>query len=127
MGQKRQVLVDTDILIKVFRGNSEHKAALESEKENLCISSITYLELLHGLKTRRRIIDLHKQMNAYRLLHVSETISMKAIDILNKYTASNSIRPADGLIAATALVHQLLLYTDNKQDFDFIKEIRFFS
>jgi predicted nucleic acid-binding protein len=86
MGQKPQILVDTDILIKVYRGHSLHKASLDKQTGNLAISAITYFELFFGVKTRRRIIDLSKQMRAYHLIHLSEAISVKTLEILNKYT-----------------------------------------
>ncbi len=127
MGQKPQILVDTDILIKVFRGNIFHKTSLDKEENNLAISSVTHLELLFGLKTKSRIIDLKKQMRAYQLIHVSEAISVKALDIVFKYTSTTSIKTADALIAATALVNNLKLYTDNKKDFDFIRGIVFYE
>ena len=127
MGQKPQILIDTDILIKVFRGNGFHKAILDKEVKNLAISSVTYIELLSGLKTRSRIIELNKQMRAYQLIHISETISIKSLEIVVKYTSSNSIRIADSLIAATAIVNNLRLFTDNKKDYDFIKGLRFYQ
>jgi predicted nucleic acid-binding protein len=34
---------------------------------------------------------------------------------------------SDAFIAATAIHNNLLLYTDNKKDFDFIKEIKFYT
>lgn len=126
-GQKPQILVDTDILIKVYRGHVFHKARLDKEEENLAISSVTYLELLFGLKTRNRVIDLNKQMRAYQLIHISEAISIKSLEIVNKYVASNSIKAADALIDATAMVNNLQLFTDNKHDFGFIKGIRFYQ
>lgn len=127
MGQKPQILIDTDILIKVFRGNGFHKSILDKEVKNLAISSVTYIELLSGLKTRSRIIELNKQMRAYQLIHISETISIKSLEIVVKYTSSNSIRIADSLIAATAIVNNLRLFTDNKKDYDFIKGLRFYQ
>jgi tRNA(fMet)-specific endonuclease VapC len=127
MGQKPQILVDTDILIKVYRGHAFHKAILDKEENNLAISSVTYLELLFGLKTRKRVIDLNRQMRAYELIHVSENISIKALEIVNKYAVSNSIKVADALIAATAITNNLRLFTDNKNDFDFIKGISFYN
>lgn len=127
MGQKPQILVDTDILIKVYRGHSSHKSELDKIQGNIAVSSITYLELLFGLKTRRRITDLHKQMRSYHLVHLSELISVKAMDILNKYGTSNAIKPADSLIAATSLVTNMALFTNNKQDFDFIEGISFYK
>lgn len=127
MGQKPQILIDTYILIKVFRGNGFHKSILDKEVKNLAISSVTYIELLSGLKTRSRIIELNKQMRAYQLIHISETISIKSLEIVVKYTSSNSIRIADSLIAATAIVNNLRLFTDNKKDYDFIKGLRFYQ
>jgi predicted nucleic acid-binding protein len=127
MGQKPQILVDTDILIKVYRGHAFYKAVLDKEENNLAISSVTYLELLFGLKTRGRIVDLNKQMRAYQLIHISETISIKALQIVNKYAVSNSIKVSDALIGATALVNNFQLFTDNKQDFGFIKGLSFYN
>ncbi len=124
MGQKPQVLVDTDILIKVFRGDASHKAKLDQEEDHLAISSVTYLELLFGLRTKIRVIDLRKQMRVYTLIHISEIISVKALEIVYKYTTSTSVKTADALIAATAMANGLKLYTDSKQDFDFIKGLR---
>ena len=89
MGQKPQILVDTDILIKVFRGNTSHKRTLDKEEDNLAISSVTFLELLFGLKTKRRIFDLEKQVRAYQLIHISEAISLKAIEIVSEYNPSS--------------------------------------
>ncbi len=127
MGQKPQILVDTDILIKVFRGNTSHKKTLDKEENNLAISSVTFLELLFGLKSKRRVIDLKKQIRAYQLIHISEAISVKAIEIVSTYTTTTSIKTADTLIAATALKNNLKLYTDNVSDFDFIKGLKLYK
>jgi predicted nucleic acid-binding protein len=124
MGQKPQILGDTDILIKVYRGHVFHKKSLDNEENNLAILCVTYLELLFGLKTKSRVIDLNKQMRAYQLIHISETISIKALQIVYKYATSVSVKTADALIAATAMVKNLKLFTDNKHDFDFIKGLR---
>ncbi len=127
MGQKPQILVDTDILIKVFRGDTSHKKTLDKEENNLAISSVTFLELLFGLKTKRRVIDLKKQIRAYQLIHISEAISVKANEIVSTYTTTTSIKTADALIAATALINNLKLYTDNVSDFDFIKGLELYK
>lgn len=126
MGQKPQILVDTDILIKVFRGNTSHKKTLDKEENNLAISSVTFPELLFGLKTKRRIIDLKKQIRAYQLIHISEEISVKAIEIVSTYTTTTSVKTA-ALIAATAVINNLKLYTDNVSDFTFIKGLRLYK
>ncbi|MGZ8559128.1 MAG: PIN domain-containing protein [Chitinophagaceae bacterium] len=126
MGQNRQILLYTDILIKVYRGNRFHKTILDQQVNNLATSSVTYIELLSGLKTRNSIIDLNKQMKACKLIHISETKSIKSLGIVVKYTSPNSIKIADSLIGASAIVNSLRLFTDNKKNYDFIKERRFY-
>lgn len=126
MGSKPQILIDTDVLIKVYRGHALHKAVLDREKNNLAVSCVTYLELLFGLKTKSRIIDLSKQMRAYYLYHISEDISIKTLELVSKYSPSSSIKTADAFIAATAIINNLKLFTDNIQDFDFIKELQLY-
>ena len=127
MGQKPQILVDTDILIKTFRGDSKKRKLLNANKGKLAISIVTYLELLSGLKTKQRIIDLNKQMNAYTVVHISENISQKSLSLFQKYISKHSLSPADTLIASTAIINRLELFTDNIEDYIFIKELKLFK
>lgn len=46
---------------------------------------------------------------------------------MKKYIPVRQLLPPDGLIAATALHHQMELYTDNKDDFRFIESLKFCS
>ncbi len=127
MGPKPQILIDTDILIKVFRGDNQKKKILDNNSGKLAVSIITYFELLSGLKTKQRIIDLNKQMKAYDVIHLSEAISQKAFKIFQKYIAVYNMAPADALIASTAIENGLQLLTDNNKDFNFIKELQLFE
>ena len=127
MAKAKQILVDTDVLIKVFRGDVKKKKILDDNKDNLSISIITYFELLSGLKTRRRIIDLNKQMKAYNIIHLSEKISIKSLTLYQKYLTANNVSLPDALIASTAIINELELLTDNYQDFKFIKELTIFK
>ncbi|MEY4904394.1 MAG: hypothetical protein RLZZ292_2209 [Bacteroidota bacterium] len=43
------------------------------------------------------------------------------------YSVTHGLQIPDALIAATAISNQLLLFTENKQDFKFIPEIKFFN
>lgn len=127
MGQKPQILVDTDILIKLFRGDKKIKKILDDHEGKLAVSIVTYFELLTGLKTKQRIIDLNKQMRAYEVIHLSEAISKKSFIIFQKYITTHHLFPADTLIAATAIENGLHLLTANVQDFVFIKELQLFE
>lgn len=127
MGQKPQILVDTDVLIKVFRGDKAKKRILDTNKGELAVSIITYFELLSGLKNKQRVIDLNKQMMAYVVIHLSEAISQKAFSIFQKYITAHKLGIADALIAATVIENGLQLLTDNTEDFLFIKELQLFK
>ncbi len=126
MGQKPQILVDTDVIIKAIRGNKKFQFFL-SNNENLSISIITYLELSSGLKTRQRLIDLNKQIQAYTVYYLNETISKIALKLIQKYTITHHLLPQDALIAATVLHYRVSLFTDNKKDFEFIKELSLYN
>lgn len=126
MGAKKVVLVDTDIFIKVFRGDEEHKRHLDALAGRIAISAVTYLELFQGANTKKRKFGLEKQLKAYQVIHLNETISVGAISLAKKYLPQKRLLPPDCLIAATALHFQVELFTDNKQDFDFIEGLRFF-
>ena len=117
MGKKPQILVDTDILIKIFRGDKKKRKILDDNKGKLAITIITYVELLTGLKIKQRVIELNKKMRAYVVIHLSETISQKTQSIFQKYTTAHNLLPADALIASTGIVNGLPLLTFNTKDF----------
>ena len=127
MGQKKIVLVDTDIFIKVFRGHTGHKKGLDNLKGRIAISVITVIELYQGVASKKRKYELERQLKAYEVLPLNEQISNTAILLMKKYTPENVLLPPDGLIAATAMQNELELYTDNKKDFDFIKGLKFYN
>lgn len=127
MGKKPLILIDTNIIIRVFRGAKELKPILDSFEDEIAISVITYMELLYGAKTKSRIIDLNKQMKAYEVFHLNESISERALSLFLSYNIKHTIGTADALIAATALHYQLPLFTYNKKDFNFIKGLSLYE
>jgi tRNA(fMet)-specific endonuclease VapC len=127
MGQKKIVLVDTDIFIKVFRGSATHKKTLDTLAGRIAISIITVLELYQGVNSKKRKYELEKQLKAYQVLPLNDQISLTAVLLMKKYLPENLLLPPDGLIAATALHYQLELYTDNKKDFGFIRDLKFYT
>ncbi len=126
MGAKKVVLVDTDIFIKVFRGDEKHKKHLDALAGRIAVSVVTYLELYQGANTKKRKFGLEKQFKAYQLVHLNEKTSADALLLAKKYLPEKKLLPPDCLIAATALQLQIELFTDNKQDFDFIEGLKFY-
>ena len=121
------VLVDTDLLIKSYRGDKVKQNNLKLLKDKYCISVITALELLNGAKSIHQRKEFNKVLRYYSIVFIEEKISEEAFTLFKKYSYSNEMKISDTFIAATALQQDLILYTDNKKDFDFIKGISFYK
>ena len=125
MGTK--ILVDTDILIKSYRGEDKKYEQLALIKDHFAISVITACELLVGAKNSKQLISIRKELRAYTILHFDIGISTITFTIFKKYASSGKLKMADSIIAGTALRHKLELYTDNKKDYHFIEGITFYE
>jgi hypothetical protein len=115
-------LVDTNVLSKFFAGDADVKTFLGSV--SFAINTIVYIELTQGsIKKRQRdLIEPHLSTLTY--FPLTPAISKKAIELIDKYSASKGLFLPDALVAATAIEHDLKLVTFNVKDFKFIKDIR---
>ena len=127
MGEKSEVIIDTDILIKIYRGNKEHKRVLQNLSPNLIISCITQMELLIGCNNKKMQDEVEENLQSYKILLLNAQIISIANEIIKKYSFSHKMSVADNFIAATAFFYSLELYADNKKHFDFIEELTLFS
>ena len=123
----QSVLVDTDVLIKAYRGDKMKQSNLKLLKDKYCISIITACELLFGAKSINQREEFNKLLSFYRIVNLDEKPSEEAFSLYKKYSFKNEMKISDTFIAAIAIRHDLLVYTDNKRDFDFIKEVKFFT
>lgn len=115
-------IVDSDILIDVARGEADAINCLSRlEKTSaLAISTVSQMELIVGCRNKKELADLEKFLSRYQVLKLTGQISDRAADLLTQYFLSHGLLIADGLIAATALVHNEALITKNQRDFRFI-------
>ncbi len=115
-------IVDTDILIDVARGDSDAAdCLLQLEKISpLAVSAVTQMELIVGCRNKKELQDLEKFLHRFQVLKITDQISNCAVDLLQQYFLSHGLWIADGLIAATALVHKEAIITKNQRDFRFI-------
>ncbi|GHT10346.1 hypothetical protein FACS189432_06870 [Bacteroidia bacterium] len=128
MANRKKCLVDTSVLIALFRKNEDAKNALNSlvaDKAYIC--DITYLEVLAGCFTaEKREYAIHF-LEAYGLLKHNAEVSDKSIQLMKRYciqrTGQPMLRLADCMIAAFAMYYKMELLTFNKKDFEFIQGI----
>jgi predicted nucleic acid-binding protein len=60
-------------------------------------------------------------------MSLSPQISKMAVNFVKTYCLSHKLEFADALIAATAILHNVELYTLNRKDFVFIPSLRLYE
>ena len=128
MATRKKCLVDTSVLIALFRKNEDAKLALDNLVANSTyICDITFLEILTGCSTAEKREYALDSLEEYKLLKNNEKISDKSMQLMKRYCVQRSGQPilrlADCVIAAFAVYHKMELLTFNKKDFDFIQGI----
>lgn len=117
-------LCDTCILIDYLRGNIEAQQRLSKDRtQGLGMSSITYMELMVGALNKREVGIIKKAFSDFEIIEVSEAISIKAKNLIEKFTKSHGLLIPDALIASTALELGIPLCTSNIKDFKFIPDL----
>jgi len=128
MANRKKYLVDTSVLIALFRKNEDAKTALNSLiAYDTYICDVTFLEILAGCFTAERRDDTLNSLEPYKLLKNNEKISDKSMQLMKRYCIQRLGQPIlrlpDCLIAAFAIHHKMELLTFNKKDFEFIQDI----
>ena len=124
-------LLDTDILSELFKGHSIVKARASEyivQHSHFTISHITRYEILKGLKAKKA----DKQIKSFEIfcaanivLPITDDVVTKAADIYASLKGqARIISDADILVAAIAIVNNLVLVTNNTSHFSYIKELQ---
>ena len=128
------ILLDTDVLINLFDPlKSNHDVADATLKNFLLndiemyVSIITEIELVQGNKSAPDKKRLIKKLDLFKSVVVTENISNTARNLIFTYSSSHGLFLADAFIAATALQLEIPLFTFNKKDFKFIKNLKLYQ
>jgi tRNA(fMet)-specific endonuclease VapC len=128
MEKKSLVLCDTNIIIEFYKGNSAIIRNLQTlGQENIAISIITVGELLYGALNKRELQQIQQDIDNLVLIQINSLIGECFEELMVTYTLSHRLSLPDGLIAATALVEDLPLYTLNQKDFRYINKLRLYQ
>ena len=116
------LLIDSDVLIWVARGNTSAIKKLQASP-NWRISAVSYMELAQGCRDKAELKAIQKAFlyEAGDVLAITQPISDLACTLVEKYALSHSVHLADALIAATAMTHVMPLLTGNSKHFSAIK------
>ena len=115
------MLIDTDVLIWHMRGNENARGAIY-RIEHPAVSIITQMELVQGLRNKRELAVLHQffDYRGFKVLPVNESISQRALFLMEEWRLSHQLMMADALIAATAMEHGLPLLSGNAKHYRFL-------
>ena len=118
-------LLDTDVLIWYLRGNQKAYELIDS-LDNFTISSVTYMELVQGMRNKEELRLLQRTLKSWgvNVIYINEEISARALFFVEEYFLSHSMQLADALIGATAVTNGLELITANDKHYRVIKDLK---
>ncbi len=121
-----KVLVDSCIIIDMLRGCIDTRNKIETIQKPF-ISFINTMELLKGATNKESLYKIKKELNSFYLLPMHNEIAKLSIQLIDKYSLSNGLTIPDSIIASTALVYSLPLFTLNIKDFKYINGLELFN
>lgn len=119
------LLVDTDVLIDISKGNSAAAEFLDNLKGTVYISIVSAMELIAGARDKREQRIIEEFINGYLIKELSEPIGNKAYEYLRQYARSHGLVAMDAIVAATAVVNDLNLVSKNEKHFGPLKNLKY--
>ena len=116
----KAVLIDSDILIEVARARDQSILARwdelsRSDAAILC-SPVTIAELWHGVRPHEHRA-LESLFAAMITIPIDGEVGRRAGKYLRQYARSHRVELGDALIAATAAIHKVQLWTRNRRHY----------
>jgi len=122
------ILCDTNVIIEALKKNPIVIEKIEEiGLEQIAISVITVMELYYGALNKAELNKIKLHISSIRVLEIDNAVSFKATELIELYAKSHGLQIPDALIAATAVNYDFQLFTGNKKDFIYIKNIKLWS
>jgi hypothetical protein len=129
----KKIICDTDVMIDYLDcSNTRHSITKSIIEETIALdqvvlSAITKMELMVGATNKKDLIKISRLLHRFDILNINNEITIKALNLLEDHHLSHGLAIPDCLIAATAIISDLDLFTYNTKDFKFIKGLRLFQ
>lgn len=101
-----KIVFDTNILIDFLNNHSEAVKLVSTTKDG-CISIITYMELLTGIKDISIRNQVREFLTKFTILNIDEAVSEEVIKLKDVI----KMKLPDALVLATAVVNNAVLMT----------------
>jgi predicted nucleic acid-binding protein len=122
------VLIDSDVLIELFRGRNREISArwieLRESDAPIVYSPITSAEIWRGARASEAP-TIAAAFAALTCIPIDTVIGKRAGEYLARFHASHGMEIGDAFIAATSSVHELRLWTRNRKHFP-MRDIDYF-
>lgn len=122
-----EILLDSDVIIAWLRGYdpfAELMPSLLSEGDVLTWTPVSVAEIFAGVRKGEED-QLESLFLVLASLPLSAEVGRKAGQYLNAYSTSHGVELGDALIAATAYLNKIPLWTLNKRHYP-MRDIQFF-
>lgn len=118
------MIFDTDVLIRVLRGNTKAARAVAAT-DRRTVSVVSYMELLQGARDKHELRSIKAFLAdmRFRMLPLDENIGHRATIYMEQHALSASVSMPDALIAATAAETGDTLLTGNDKHYRPIREL----
>jgi tRNA(fMet)-specific endonuclease VapC len=121
------ILLDTCIIIEYLKRNPEVIKEIDKITfGNICINDIILMELYKGAKNKSDLKFISNELKNIAILDINQPIIGLAKNIIEKYSLSHNIHIVDAVIAASALIYNIEIYTYNKKDFYYIPDLKLY-
>jgi predicted nucleic acid-binding protein len=122
------ILCDTNILIEFYKNNPQVSQIFRAVgKDDLAISVVTEAELYFGALNKAELQMIKRHLSSLHRFALDTAVSNQFLQLMETYSLSHKLSIPDALIAATALVHKVELFTFNIKDFHFIPGLALFE
>ena len=124
------IVIDTDILIWVLRGNQDIVEQLNNlwakTLGNIWITPIQIAEIQAGIRKGEEL-RTEKFLNSFAVTLINSAIGELAGHYMNQYRKSHHVMLADAFTAAATEFNQFQIWTLNKKHYPMFVSERFFK
>jgi predicted nucleic acid-binding protein len=93
----------------------------------LAVTVVTQAELYYGALNKAELQKIKRHLSLLHQLPLNTSISHTFLQLMETYALSHKLSIPDAFIAATALAHDMELYTLNAKDFHFIPDLKLYQ
>jgi predicted nucleic acid-binding protein len=122
------IVVDTDVLIWILRGQANYKRKFENvvqnSQGNVYITPIQVAEIMAGVRQSERK-KVETFLESLSIIPIDRDIGKMAGDFIQQYGKSHQVTLADACIAAATRTNSFRLWTINKKHYPMMDREQF--